>query len=390
MRPIPGDDALGRPRSSGTDTPSFGLAPAPPQMTYFIADESAIGSSSQPPPVSLHRPKDNRRGGPPPSEPLEFPRPRGRSHHDLERDKEHPTGRPSSSRGPGPGPLDLARHHHHHHHHHHFDSLSRGVSPFPRSTDTPDLSSQPLTPVLLGASGPASALSSMSSRRNSLCLSEDLDSRPLSMHDGDAGRSSTVVVDDEGEEEQDPADAGTGGAEGVSGSSMMDSGSAPQLIMPSIKMPSRRPFTEEGKRMGRLKVLIAGDSGVGKTSLIKAIVQSCEHIVHVDPIAPSGLMASSLTRSMPVGDMVGSGRQRGGSRKQSGVERPGTSQITEVYASTKPYPEWWSEVDDFRILRRRKSMGDAVLDRNICFVDTPGYGSGSSVSLLSCEAVDLS
>lgn len=35
----------------------------------------------------------------------------------------------------------------------------------------------------------------------------------------------------------------------------------PQLIMPSIRMPSRRPFTERGKTIGRLKVLIAGDSG---------------------------------------------------------------------------------------------------------------------------------
>ena len=43
-------------------------------------------------------------------------------------------------------------------------------------------------------------------------------------------------------------------------SSMQDS--APQLIMPSIKMPSRRPFTERGKSLGRLKVLIAGDSGM--------------------------------------------------------------------------------------------------------------------------------
>lgn len=43
-------------------------------------------------------------------------------------------------------------------------------------------------------------------------------------------------------------------------SSMQDS--APQLIMPSIKMPSRRPFTERGKGLGRLKVLIAGDSGM--------------------------------------------------------------------------------------------------------------------------------
>ncbi len=37
---------------------------------------------------------------------------------------------------------------------------------------------------------------------------------------------------------------------------------APQLIMPSIKMPSRRPFTERGKDMGRLKILIAGGSGM--------------------------------------------------------------------------------------------------------------------------------
>ena len=37
--------------------------------------------------------------------------------------------------------------------------------------------------------------------------------------------------------------------------------SGPQLIMPSIKMPSRRPFTDRGKEMGRLKILIAGDTG---------------------------------------------------------------------------------------------------------------------------------
>ena len=37
--------------------------------------------------------------------------------------------------------------------------------------------------------------------------------------------------------------------------------SAPQLIMPSIKMPSRRPFTEHGKALGRFKVLLAGGSG---------------------------------------------------------------------------------------------------------------------------------
>ena len=44
-------------------------------------------------------------------------------------------------------------------------------------------------------------------------------------------------------------------------------GSSPQLIMPSIKMPSRRPFTVQGKEIGRLKILIAGDTGMGTKEL---------------------------------------------------------------------------------------------------------------------------
>ena len=40
--------------------------------------------------------------------------------------------------------------------------------------------------------------------------------------------------------------------------------SSPQLIMPSIKMPSRRPFTSRGKEMGRIKIVLAG--GKGKSS----------------------------------------------------------------------------------------------------------------------------
>ncbi|KXX73587.1 Septin-1, partial [Madurella mycetomatis] len=346
MRPLAGDDAHGRPRTSNHDDLSAFSLPAAPQMTYFLADESAIGPSSQPQPPPLHRMKEKRRV--PAADNPEPPKHRGPSHHDLERDKDADT-RPSSSKGP----IETLRYGE--------DDPLLPSSPMPRSSETPN-ASLPLTPVLLGASGPASAVSSVSSRRNSLCLSEDLGSHTPSMRDGDIGQREEYA-----EEEPEP----------TASSSMMDSGSAPQLIMPSIKMPSRRPFTDEGKRMGRLKVLIAGDSGVGKTSLIKAIVQSCEHIVHVDPITPSSLLSASATRSMPTTAGASGGKQRSG-RRQSWRESSGTTQITEIYASTKPYPEWWSEVDDFRVLRRRKSLGDAVLDRNICFVDTPGYGSGSS------------
>lgn len=76
----------------------------------------------------------------------------------------------------------------------------------------------------------------------------------------------------------------------------------------------------------------------GKTSLIKSIVQVCDDIVHVDPLSASYASSSNL----PV----------------------------ETYASTKAYPSWWSDLDESRILRRRKSMGDSVLERNLCFVDT--------------------
>ena len=58
-------------------------------------------------------------------------------------------------------------------------------------------------------------------------------------------QSSQAVVSDE--EDQDIPEPGTD--------------SMPQLIMPSLRMPSRRPFTERGKAMGRLKLLFAGASG---------------------------------------------------------------------------------------------------------------------------------
>ncbi|KAL7271720.1 hypothetical protein RUND412_005500 [Rhizina undulata] len=149
----------------------------------------------------------------------------------------------------------------------------------------------------------------------------------------------------------------------------------PQLIMPEITIPSRRPFTEKGKRVGRLKVLIAGDSGIGKTSLIKSIVQICEDIVHVDPM-PMNQSFSRGSNSKAFHSLA-AGRSDGSSGNSES-----TKKITEIYASTKPYPRWWSELDDSRVLRRRKSSKasaeEQVIERNLCFVDTPGYGAGTS------------
>ncbi|PYI22985.1 hypothetical protein BO99DRAFT_377416 [Aspergillus violaceofuscus CBS 115571] len=135
-----------------------------------------------------------------------------------------------------------------------------------------------------------------------------------------------------------------------------------QLIMPSIKMPSRKPFTDRGKALGRLKVLVAGASGLGKSSLIQSIVQACDDIVHMDDVtsaSPTRISRPSITSS----------RTSHNSRFPQVV-------TTEIYASTKPYPSWWSDLEDSRVLRRRRSTGDVVLERNICFVDTSATSVG--------------
>lgn len=115
----------------------------------------------------------------------------------------------------------------------------------------------------------------------------------------------------------------------------------PQLVMPSITMPTRRPFTEKGRYMGRLKLMVIGPRDIGKTSLIQSICRACEDIVHMDPIPSNG-------------------------------EDKSTKQITGISASTRPYPNWWTDFESRNMLLRRKSIGEGVLERNLMFIDTPG------------------
>lgn len=99
--------------------------------------------------------------------------------------------------------------------------------------------SQPLTPISLGTPAPGSSLPS--SPKSSVRSFRHSDEESI-----DDGNSQAITSG--GEEEMDaPSPA---------------QHCAPQLIMPSIKMPSRRPFTERGRSMGRLKILLAGDSGM--------------------------------------------------------------------------------------------------------------------------------
>jgi len=117
------------------------------------------------------------------------------------------------------------------------NDMSRNVSPSHQRCSSQVALSRPFTPLSYTSPGPLSALSGPDSRRNS-----------------DAGSA----IDDNASQ----AIISSGEDERETSADLMDSGSAPQLVMPSIRMPSRRPFTEKGKYIGRLKVLIAGDSGM--------------------------------------------------------------------------------------------------------------------------------
>ncbi|KAH7360393.1 Septin-domain-containing protein [Rhexocercosporidium sp. MPI-PUGE-AT-0058] len=347
MRPLPGDDAYtGRSRSTSFDndpTP-LGTRSQAPQMSYFIADEKAMEASQSRSPCILPKQKDLSKGNSYGVESLETTisslapdsddsdeKLRNARHNwkknlgqRMSRKSEEDLSQPTSPSARSSG------------------DVSRNASPSFQRRSSQATISRPFTPLSYGSPAPPSLLSSPDSRRNS-------DASSLL----DEVASQAIVSSGDEDKEM--------------GTDMVDSGSAPQLVMPSIKMPSRRPFTDRGKNMGRLKVLIAGDSGVGKTSLIKAIVQTCEDIVHVDPLSATPI-------SMPE-----TRRKSSRTKSRSGsADLQTTSQITEIYASTRSYPSWWSDLEESRVLRRRKSMGDSVLERNLCFVDTPGYGNQTS------------
>ncbi|KAF2161755.1 hypothetical protein M409DRAFT_69560 [Zasmidium cellare ATCC 36951] len=134
----------------------------------------------------------------------------------------------------------------------------------------------------------------------------------------------------------------------------------PQLVMPSLAMPGRKPFTELGRQLGRAKIMVIGPKGVGKSSFINSVLRSSEHIVHVDPavVGPS-------THPSYNGDDDNC--------------RP---VFSELHASTRPLPSWWTDFESRRMLHRRKSIGEGALDRNLTFIDTRGLDDDRDIQRL--------
>lgn len=198
--------------------------------------------------------------------------------------------------------------------------------------------SQPMTPLKMSPQ-PASALPS--TPRSGSPKSFRLSDEEASVADE---TGSQAVQSSSGEEDEEVALS-----EDTKDSSM------PQLVMPSIAVPTRRPFTERGKRMGRLRVMVVGPQGIGKTSLINSIFRTCEDIVHVDPV-----LGSKPGDTFPL--------------------QPGQlNEITETTASTRPYPSWWTDFQSRRMLHSRRSIGsDSVLERNLSFIEVPGINTESN------------
>ncbi|KAF4456928.1 hypothetical protein F53441_1052 [Fusarium austroafricanum] len=182
-----------------------------------------------------------------------------------------------------------------------------------------NLPSQPSTPSLVGLSHSGSVMS--------------ISSQSCSLAGPSIDAHSDLILDDASLPVTDLVD------------NQDSQNTVPQLIMPSLMVPRRRPFSEVGKSLGKLKIMVAGQCGIGKTSLIKTLAERCEHIVHMDPI-----------------------------------ESHSAVHATETYASSRPHP-WWRSDSELSVTTRRRisSTGD-VLDRNVCFVESPGHQRGTSGS----------
>jgi hypothetical protein len=107
-------------------------------------------------------------------------------------------------------------------------------------------STTPLTPLNVDAPSPLPT-SGMPSTPSAISLQ----SLKLSDEDSLMDESASQAVMSSGEEEE---------AETTTQQDFQSS--FPQLVMPSIQMPSRRPFTTKGKAMGKLRVMVAGETGM--------------------------------------------------------------------------------------------------------------------------------
>lgn len=251
MRPLLGEDAsTGRSRSTTLDNDGTPLASRhqPPPMTFFLADEKTMDASQTPSPTSIPKPRDISKSTTYGVESLDTTISSlvqedsddsddkvKLARHNWEKNLRRLASKRSEEDLAVSTSPSLKS----------FGDISGNASPSLQRRCSQATISRPFTPLSFGSPGPPSM--NGSSRRQSDAGS-----------DMDDVASQAIVSSSE--------------EDGEAVNDMAESGSAPQLVMPSIKMPSRRPFTEKGKSMGRLKILVAGDSGKGDVLLCMALL----------------------------------------------------------------------------------------------------------------------
>jgi hypothetical protein len=124
------------------------------------------------------------------------------------------------------------------------------ASPLRHGRHIPQLTeSRPLTPLMTGEHTPLDSAFPSTPKSGSF--------RSLRLSDEDDG-----LTEDNASQAIVPSDDEDGHRPVQQEHLVDDMGSSmPELVMPSLSMPSRRPFTAKGRMMGRLKVCVAGAKG---------------------------------------------------------------------------------------------------------------------------------
>lgn len=240
MRPLaPADGPAGLDRDRGHDTAALGFSASPTaSMSCFLTTESELDAAeaSQPPPMHPWQRKAKTSACPSRRQsrsPAPSPTP---SPSRLPSSVERRTSPSRSSHSVPPSPSSTSS-----------PSVAAQVAP-------PDIYSQPLTPLSFSAavSAAQSVLSSTSSRRASLTLS--------SIDFQESHVASSAVSQTEG---SPPLPRPHYAHHPSFATAMPDVTPSPesQLIMPSLVVPHRRPFSKQGQSIGKLKLLVAGRKG---------------------------------------------------------------------------------------------------------------------------------
>lgn len=208
-----------------------------PEMTYFLADEGSLDAGHSPSLITSSKPRPHKRNLD--VESLESTisslTSQGSNDGDNQATKIVGTQETRKNNSSKHETVDM------------IPDASQFCSPSPKTsniTDGRDLSpagirlkesSRPVTPAYLHSPVLASTPGSLMSRRGS---ETDF------MTDDAASQAIMSSGEEDAEEMNNNENPATS-----------------QLVMPSLSLPSRKPFTEKGKTLGRLKILIAGDSG---------------------------------------------------------------------------------------------------------------------------------